>query len=90
MVPPSHPYVERLIGTIRQEFLDRILFRNPQNLERKLAEFQYFYIHHCIHALLQGWTPEEAPGGFTVKPAMLNHFQWEKHCPCLIELPRAA
>jgi putative transposase len=25
-VPLSHPFVERLIGTVRREYLDRILF----------------------------------------------------------------
>jgi len=25
-VPVSHPFIERLIGTIRREYLDRILF----------------------------------------------------------------
>jgi hypothetical protein len=27
-VPVSHPFVERLIGTIRQEFLDHVLIWN--------------------------------------------------------------
>jgi transposase InsO family protein len=31
-VPMSHPYVERLIGTTRREFLDRILFWNQSDL----------------------------------------------------------
>ena len=36
----SHPFVERLIGTIRQEFLDHTLFWNAVDLERKLALYQ--------------------------------------------------
>jgi len=39
-VPLSHPFVERLIGTTRREFLDQVLFWNALDLERKLAEFQ--------------------------------------------------
>jgi len=35
-VPLSHPFVERLIGTIRRELLDRILFWTATDLERKL------------------------------------------------------
>jgi len=35
-VPLSHPFVERLIGTIRREYLDRIFFWNISNLEQKL------------------------------------------------------
>ena len=37
--PTSHPFVERLIGTIRREFLDQLIFWNKQDLERKLAGF---------------------------------------------------
>ena len=29
-VPLSHPFVERLIGTMRREFLDRVLFWNAR------------------------------------------------------------
>jgi transposase InsO family protein len=35
-VPVSHPFIERLIGTIRQEYLDQMLFWNARDLERKL------------------------------------------------------
>ena len=38
--PVSHPFVERLIGTTRREYLDHILFWNVVDLERKLLEFQ--------------------------------------------------
>jgi hypothetical protein len=34
--PVSHPFVERLIGTIRREMLDRAFFWNATDLERKL------------------------------------------------------
>ena len=39
-VPLSHPFVERLIGTMRREFLDQVLFWNARDPERKLSEFQ--------------------------------------------------
>jgi hypothetical protein len=39
-VPRSHPFVERLIGTIRRECLDRTLFWTANDLERKLLDFQ--------------------------------------------------
>ena len=42
-VPLSHPFVERLIGTIRLESLDQVLFWNARDLERKLADFQTYY-----------------------------------------------
>jgi hypothetical protein len=43
--PVSHPFVERLIGTIRREYLDRVFFWNSQDLERKLGN--YFWIANC-------------------------------------------
>ena len=40
-VPLSHPFVERLVGTVRREYLDQTPFWNAQDLERKLDSF------HC-------------------------------------------
>ncbi len=34
--PRSHAFVERLIGTVRREYLDRTLLWNRGNLGRKL------------------------------------------------------
>jgi putative transposase len=42
-VPISHPFVERLIGAIRREYLDRTLFWTPGDLEMKLLDFQRYY-----------------------------------------------
>jgi hypothetical protein len=39
-VPLSHPFVERLIGTIGHECLDRTLFWTTADLELKLLDFQ--------------------------------------------------
>jgi hypothetical protein len=39
----GHPFVERLIGTIRREFLDQTLFWNAVDLERKLEAFKDYY-----------------------------------------------
>jgi len=46
-VPLSHPFVERLVGTMRREFLDHVLFWNGRDLERKLAEFQTYFYETC-------------------------------------------
>ena len=42
-VPLSHPFVERLIGTVRRECLDRTLFWTTADLETKLLDFQHYY-----------------------------------------------
>ena len=34
-VPVSHPFIERLIGAIRREYLDHMLFWDESDLERK-------------------------------------------------------
>src|SRR5215470_18769725 len=46
LVPLSHPFVERLIGTIRREYLDRILFWTTDDLEMKLLDFQHYFNAH--------------------------------------------
>jgi putative transposase len=60
-VPLSHPFVERLIGTMRREFLDHVLFWNARDLERKLAEFQVYYNAARRHASLEGHTRWPSP-----------------------------
>jgi transposase InsO family protein len=61
--PLSHPYVERLIGTIRRECLDRTLFWTTADLERKLLDFQRYYNGHRTHAGLGGRTPDPSTEG---------------------------
>src|SRR2546428_3062927 len=59
-VPLSHPLVERLIGTIRRECLDRTLFWTTADLEMKLFDFQRYYNGHCTHAGPDGRTPDQS------------------------------
>ncbi len=53
-VPLSHPFVERLIGTIRREYLDNILFWTERDLEQKSSDFAEFFNHHRVHNPLNG------------------------------------
>lgn len=89
-VPVSHPFVERLIGTIRREFLDHVLFWTAHDLERKLAEFQTYYNEARGHASLEGHTPLTFASEHTVVPADLNHVRWVSHCRGLVQFPVAA
>jgi transposase InsO family protein len=59
-VPLSHPFVERLIGTIRRECLDRTLFWTTVGLEMKLFDFQHYYNGHRRHAGIEGRLPATA------------------------------
>src|SRR5262249_49932600 len=56
-VPLSHPFIERLIGTLRREYLDRTLFWSPADLEAKLLEFQHYYNHYRVHTARAGAHP---------------------------------
>jgi transposase InsO family protein len=89
-VPLSHPFVERLIGTVRREFLDHVLFWNGRDLERKLGHFQAYYNEARCHASLDGHTPLTFAGGRTVVPADLDSVRWVSHCCDLVKLPAAA
>jgi len=67
-VPRSHPVVERLIGTVRRECLDRMLFWTAADLERKLVEFQQYYNEHRTHTRQAGRPP--APSLDTPAPSL--------------------
>ena len=88
-VPLSHPFVERLIGTIRREYLDRILFWTTADLEEKLIDFQHYYNGHRTHAGLEGRLPEPPAGG-TASPTGLDSYRWRRHCRGLYQTPIAA
>jgi putative transposase len=85
-LPISHPFVERLNGTVRREYLDHTLFWNVIDLERKPANFQAYYNHHRTHSSLVGDTPAEIAGGNSKLPIELNNFRWQTHCQGLYQL----
>lgn len=88
--PMSHPFVERLIGTIRREYLDNVLFWNAADLARKLEEFRDYYNRHRVHRSLAGFTPAQRAGAPGPTRAALDRYSWQRHCRGLFELPIAA
>jgi len=86
-VPLSHPFVERLIGTIRREYLDQTLFWTAADLEEKLGTFQDYFNRHRTHSGLEGRLPE--PGGAQT-PLSFGSYQWQQHCRGLYQTPVAA
>jgi transposase InsO family protein len=56
-VPLSHPFIERLIGTLRRELLDHVPFWRARDLERKLLQFKEYYNRERTHTTLGGVTP---------------------------------
>ena len=79
-----------VIGTMRREFLDQVLFWNARDLERKLAEFQAYYNGARGHASLEGHTPLAFTDPRPVAPADVSHVRWVSHCRDLVQLPVAA
>ncbi len=86
-VPMSHPFVERLIGSIRRELLDHTFFWTSTDLENKLRDYQCYYNQYRTHSGRYGETPVESDGGKVVD---INHYRWQKHCRGLFQLPMAA
>src|SRR5208283_2370259 len=88
--PRSHAFVERLIGTIRREYLDRIWFWNQTDLERKLEDYKVFYNQFRCHTGLTGVTPAQRSGAPPPPFAHLNSYRWRQHCNGLFQTPAAA
>jgi len=85
----SHPFVERLIGTLRRECLDRMLFWSTADLEAKLLDFQQFYNEHRTHAGRKGLPPVTGVNAHRAL-ANLSCYRWQKHCRGLYQTPIAA
>ena len=89
-VPVSHPFVERLIGTIRREVLDQMIFWNALDLTRKLEAFRCYYNEQRVHRSLDGTTPAQRAGASAPAPGTLNHYGWRQYCHGLFQIPVAA
>lgn len=88
--PMSHPFIERLIGTIRREFLNKTLFWNEHDLQRKLEFFQKYYNEQRCHLGIKSISPFQKKEDNPPTVFSLEHFRWKKHCHGLFQLPVAA
>jgi len=59
--PRANAYIERWIGTVRRECLDRLLIVNRRHLERVLPVYIRHYNEHRPHRSLQQRPPSQAP-----------------------------
>jgi hypothetical protein len=82
--PWSHPFVERLIGTIRRECLDQLLFWTAMYLETKLIAFRDYYNGYRGHAGLKRETPVATPDS---RGASFKSYRWRQHCRGLYQTP---
>lgn len=88
-VPLSHPFIERLIGTLWREYLDHVPFWGAADLTRKLTAFRDFYNSHRAHTSLDGETPATRADGSALSPISLARFGWRSHCRGLFHTPVA-
>ena len=90
--PVSHPFVERLIGTVRREYLDHTFFWNAIDLTRKLDAFADYYNTHRVHRSLDGTTPARSSDASSPPPALaaLRQYVWKRHCHGLFHTPISA
>jgi len=86
-VPLSHPFVERLIGTIRRECLDHMLFWTTTDLENKLLDFRTYFNSHRTHASIEGRTPDPP---VSEQISNIRSYRWRQHCRGLYQTPTAA
>ena len=82
--------VERLIGTVRREYLDQVPFWSARDLERKLMSFQNYYYKDRVQRGLDGAPPNEQSEIADRKIARPHNYRWEKRCHGLYQLPVAA
>ena len=85
-VPMSHPFVERLIGSIRRELLDQTFFWTATDLKNKFADYQVYYNEHRCHSSRAGVTPVESDANNVVD---IRDYRWKKYCRGLFQLPVA-
>lgn len=85
-IPLSQPFVERLIGTIRREYLDRTLFWHTDDLQRKLYKFKDYYNNCRAHSSIDAKTPVENDNA----KFQITNFSWKNHCGGLFCLPETA
>jgi transposase InsO family protein len=88
--PVSHPFIERLIATVRREYLDHVFFWNAIDLTRKLDAFADYYNAYRVHRSLDGTTPAQRAGAFLPALASLDRHAWRQHGRGLFQTPIAA
>lgn len=90
--PTSHPFSEIIIGTVRREYLDHMLFWTECDLEKKLKDFMAYYNEYRVHyAIEDGRTPSEKLAGQPCPHTLnLKKISWRSHCRGLFVTPIAA
>ena len=72
--PWSHPFIERVIGTIRREYLDQTLFWNERDLNLRLSQFMTYYNEARVHSSILGKTPRGLSGNSVVSKINIRDY----------------
>ena len=88
--PTSHPFIERLIGTIRREILDKTFYWHANDLQNKLELFQCYYNEERCHGSIDGLSPLQKADEKSSTVVSIHDYRWKKHCRGLFQLPIAA
>lgn len=86
-LPMSHPFVERLIGSVRRELLDQTFFWTATDLENKLRDYQSCFNEHRCHSSRNWATPARSEGDNVIS---MNNYRLKQYCRGLFQLPVAA
>ena len=85
--PESHPFIERLIGTVRREYLDQLFFWNKNDLSNKLLDFQHYYNDKRAHSSLEYDVPAAHVDEPSAKVISMNPYRWKSYARNLFQLP---
>jgi len=88
--PTSHPFIERLILTVRQDFTNKIFFWSKTDLEKKLECYKEYYNDYRVHYSLNGRTPADLYENSKLEQVKLNSFSWGSVCNGMFYTPIAA
>jgi len=88
-IPWSHPFVERLIESARNEYLDNLLFGNGVDLERKLEKYKEYFNTGRVHHSLAGQFPSQVANEIQVKHAELKDYRMKSFCNGMYKVPIA-
>jgi len=88
-IPWSHPFVERLIKSVRNEYLDNLLFWNGVDLERKLEKYREYFNTGRVHRSLEGKFPSQVANENRVKHADIRDYRMKSFCNGMYKVPIA-
>jgi len=89
-IPWSHPFVERLIKSVRNKYLDNLLFWNGVDLKRKLKKYEEYFNTGRVHRSLEGKFPSRVANEIRVKHADLRDYRIKSFCNGMYKVPIAA